>query len=192
MKKTNYVIFGMVFILSFVSSAVLAASGDKGPASTYQVVVTKFEMYNGTSWITVFSGSSTVMDIASVNVGEAVGNLFAGLNVPDGSYTQVRVTISDTFIISGRVGTLYTTAAKAGGACVSTSVADDEAQCSVSIPGGMGTPDPDPLPTTLTVTNGIPSHKIRVNFDISEAIEEVAGSMLISANPDVTMAMIAL
>jgi hypothetical protein len=190
MRKTRH--FGLTVLLTlFVGlSSAFAATG---PASVYKVTITKFELYNGTSWITVFSGSSTTIDIASASAGSAAGNFLSGLNVPDGSYTQVRVTPADTFTISGNNGTLYTTAAKAGtpSGCVPTAVAASEAQCSVDVPGGIGTPSPDVLPSTLTVTNGVPSHKIRVNFNVNNAIQDIGGN-LYPAAPSVTMTMTAL
>jgi hypothetical protein len=164
-----------------------------GPASVYKVTIVKFELYNGTSWITLFDGASTTIDIASVDAGQAAGNFFTGLNVPDGTYTQVRVTPSATFVVSGRVGTSYTTAAKANGGCVPTTTAANEAPCSVDVPGGIGTPNPDILPATLTITNGVPSHKIRVSFNVNNAIQDGGPfGELYPGTPTVTMSMIAL
>ena len=160
------------------------------------MTIEKFEMYNGTSWVTVSGGSSTTIDIAAVGAGSAAGTFFAGLNVPNGSYTQVKVTVSSTFTISGSVGTdgtpIYTTAAIASGACVSSANAGNRAECTVAVPGGLPAPNPDNLPSTLTITSGVPSHKIRVNFNVSTAIQEVAGEGLVPGQPTVTMQMIAL
>jgi hypothetical protein len=185
-----------VVILMISPWAVFAVQNDTGAATVYKVTVTKFEMYNGSSWITVSDGSSTVMDIASVTAGQVAGNFFSGLNVPDGSYTQVRVTISPSFTISGSVGsdgsTIYTTATLSGGACVSSASSANQAECTVSVPGGLPDPTADVLPTTLVITGGVPSHKIRVNFDVSAAVQEGAGETLVPGNPTVTMQMIAL
>ncbi len=191
-----FAVFVSVASLMLNPSFVFAANGDTGTATVYKVTVTKFEMYNGTAWVTVSNGSSTTMDIASVNSGAVVGTFFSGLTVPDGSYTQVRVTISDTFTISGSVGSdgtpVYTTATLSGGACTSSASSSNEAQCTVSVPGGLPAPTPDVLPTTLVVANGVPSHKIRVKFDVSAAVQEGAGGVLFPGNPIVTMEMIAL
>jgi hypothetical protein len=194
-----------IFFVGVISAAMLlttplhtfAANGDTGTATVYKVTVTTFEMNNGSEWVTVSDGSSTQMDIASVDSGQAVGNLFAGLTVPDGNYTQVRVTIQNSFTISGSVGTdgtpVYTTAATADGACVGTADSNAEAACTVSVPEAFwGDPMPDNLPTTLVVSNGVPSHKIRVNFDISAAITENGAGNLYPGNPTVTMEMIPL
>jgi hypothetical protein len=164
-----------------------------GPASVYKVTITQFELYNGTSWVTVSDGSSTTLDIASVNAGAVAGTFFSGLSVPDGSYTQVRVTISNTFTISGRVGSNYTNGQISNGICATTATAADEAACTVTVPGGLPPAQPDALPTTLTVTSGVPSHKIRVTFNVDNAIDDSGvGGLFFPGTPAVTMTMIAL
>lgn len=163
-----------------------------GPSSVYKVTVTLFEMYNGTSWVTVSNGSSTTIDIAAANSGQAAGNFFAGLNVPDGTYSQVRVTPSATFIVKGNDGSgRYTTATNGpGGGCAYSLSAASEAECTVSVPGGI-TANPDVLSTPITVTNGVASHRVRVNFDTSSTIQYVALSdELFPSQPTVTMTLI--
>ncbi len=91
---------GVLIAMAGLCAAPAATDAATGPASTYKVTVTKFELYNGTSWVTVSTGNSTVIDIAAVNAGQAAGTFFSSLSVPDGSYTQVRVTPSDTFTVS--------------------------------------------------------------------------------------------
>ncbi len=185
---------GVLIAMAGLCAAPAATDAATGPASTYKVTVTKFELYNGTSWVTVSTGNSTVIDIAAVNAGQAAGTFFSSLSVPDGSYTQVRVTPSDTFTVSGRVGSNYTTATVSNGGCAVTAVAANEAICTVNVPApGIGTPNPDVLPATLTITNRVPSHKIRVNFNVSNAIQDGGPSgELYPAVPTVTMTMIAL
>jgi hypothetical protein len=159
----------------------------------YKVTVTKFEMHNGTSWITVSSGNSTTIDIASAQAGAVAGTFFSGLSVPDGSYTQVRVTISDTFTISGRVGSNYTNGQISNGICAVTAVAASEAPCTVTVPNGLPPPSADALPATLAITNGVPSHKIRVTFNVNNAIDDSgAGGLMFPGTPSVSMAMVAL
>ncbi|HDZ76688.1 MAG TPA: hypothetical protein ENH41_01220 [Candidatus Omnitrophica bacterium] len=192
MKKIIFINLRILFI--FLMSSSLAFAQATGPASVYQVTVTKFELYNGTSWVTASSGNSTVMDIASVDIGAVVGNLFSGLSVPDGSYTQVRVTISDTFTISGNDGVgNYTTAATGGNpvGSVLTAIAANEAECTISLPVAQGDPNPNNLPTPLTVTGGRPSHRITVNFNVSNGIQN-QGGVLYPNNPVVTMTMTAI
>ena len=197
MIKKQFINLSILLIILLICPALsFANNGDTGAATVYKVTIEQFEMYNGTSWVTVSSGNSTTIDIASVSAGSAAGTFFAGLNVPDGSYTQVRVTVSSTFTVSGSVGSdgtpVYTTATLNSGACVSSATAGDQAECTVSVPGGLPAPTPDALPSTLTIANGAPSHKIRVNFNVSNAVQEVAGAALVPASPTVTMEMIAL
>lgn len=193
MKPKIFITLLFVFsLLGVISSSLFAADGDQGPASVYKVTIEKFEMYNGTSWITVSNGASTTIDIASASAGSVAGTFFAGLTVPDGSYTQVRVTNKNEFTISGNVGGRYTLSTKTNDMCDSSGSSAAEAECTVAIPGGMPAPTPDVLPETLTVNQGVPSHKIRVFFDVSTAIEEEAGQLLRPAAPTVTMEMIAL
>lgn len=196
LKKIFAIKVGLFLFFFSISPIALAGIGDTGAATVYKVTITKFEMFNGTDWITVSDGTSSTIDIAAASAGAAAGNFFSGLNVPNGSYTQVRVTVSNTFIISGSVGsdgsTVFTTAAKSGGACVSSASAGNQAECTVDVPGGLPDPSPDVLPTTLTIVNGAPSHKIRVNFNVSVAIQEVASEALVPGAPTVTMQMIAL
>ncbi|MBI4309744.1 MAG: hypothetical protein HY591_05385 [Candidatus Omnitrophica bacterium] len=183
MKAPLTIMLGILF-----SQPVLA----DGPSNVYKVTVTLFEMYNGTSWVTVSNGSSTTIDIAAANSGQAAGNFFAGLNVPDGTYTQVRVTPSAVFTVKGNDGAgRYTTAANGpNGGCVYSNSAAAEAECLVTVPGGI-TPTPDTLSTPITITNGIASHKVRVNFDTSTAIQyNGLADELFPGQPTVTMTLI--
>ncbi len=196
MKKYLFLQLVISALLLSCASRAFAANGDTGAATVYKVTIEKFEMFNGTSWVTASSGNSTTIDIAAVNSGSAAGTFFAGLNVPNGSYTQVRVTVSSTFTISGSVSTdgsaIYTTAALANEVCVSSANASNQAQCAVAVPGGLPAPTPDVLPSTLTVAGGVPSHKFRVNFNVSAAVQETAGEGIAPGQPTVTMQMIAL
>jgi len=188
MKKILHLSCCILSLLLFSSSYVFAATG---AATVYKVVVTKFEMFNGTSWVTVSTGNSTTMDIASVDVGASVGNLFAGLDVPDGSYTQVRPTISGTFVVSGVVDGRYTDGGNSGSVCSTSADEADLAECTLTVT--LGAPEADTLPTTLVVANGIPSHTVQVNFDVSAGLtdEDVPANTIITAEPSVTMQMIA-
>lgn len=190
--RTKWLVLSYGVCVMFVMG-VPCVGAATGPASVYKVTVVKFELFNGTSFITAFDGASVVLDIAAVDSGQAAGTFFQGLKIPDGSYTQVRATVSDTFTISGRVGTSYTTATKSNSGCAITTVAANEAECVVDVQGGVGTPDPDILETTLTIVNGVPSHSIRVNFNVDNAIQDGGPSgELYPGMPDVTMAMTAL
>lgn len=164
-----------------------------GPASVYKVRVSKFELNNGTSWITVFTGTSDALDIASVSSGASAGSFLSGLSVPDGTYTQVRVTPSPTFVISGRddgtAPTTYTTAtAGNGGGSAPTTVASQQAEFTLTLTGGNvpGASTTDFSATPITVKDGVANRKIRVSFDVSNAIDTQGGALW-PAQPTVTM-----
>jgi len=190
MKKILTFIF--LFSLMFTAPLTWAA----GPASEYQIIITKMELYNGSSWVTVFSGTSTAIDIAAAASGTSAGNFFSGLEVPDGTYTQVRTTVSTTFVISGTDAGQYTTAATfdAGGGnvgCVANATAANEAACTATI-------STVPIDTTtfsspITMTNGNASHKIRINFDTNTAISYNGGAGAIFPDvPTVTVTAISV
>lgn len=80
-----------------------------GNPSSYKVTVTKVEMWNGTSWATIFSGAAQLDMVA--------GGTFPGisnLSLPAGTYSQVRVTFNNAFPVTGMLSNpptpYYTTA----------------------------------------------------------------------------------
>ena len=82
--------------------------------SSYDCSVTKVEMYNGSNWVTIFSGT------AALNV--VPGGTFPGvsdLSLPAGTYSQIRVTLTNSFPLKGSRSyggtTYYTTATTFGG-----------------------------------------------------------------------------
>lgn len=159
-----------------------------GAADYYAVTITKLELYNGTSWITVFSGTSSELDIASVSSGASAGNFFSGA-VPDGTYTQVRVTPSPTFKIRGTDGAgNYTTATNGGGGgSTLTTDINQKATCTITLTGGNvpTAQTQDFSATPITVTNGVANHKVRVSFDVSAAVQLLGGELWPAA-PTVT------
>ena len=160
-----------------------------GAADYYAVTITKFELYNGTSWVTVFEGTSSELDIASVSSGASAGNFFSGIAVPDGTYTQVRVTPSPTFKIRGRDSlNNYTTATNgSGGGSTLTTDINLKATCTITLTGGNvpTAQTQDFSATPITVADGVANHKVRVNFDVSAAVQLLGGELWPAA-PTVT------
>jgi len=85
-----------------------------GTPSSYKVTVTKVEMWNGTSWVPIFSGTAQLDMVA--------GGTFLGisdLSLPAGTYSQVKVIFRNAFLVAGTLsypGTpYYTTATTFGG-----------------------------------------------------------------------------
>jgi len=183
----SFILIVMIFV---VTPLVFAA----GPASVYKVQVKLIRLWNGTSWVTAFDGTSGILDIASVSSGAGAGSFLSGLTVPDGTYTKVEVTPSPTFTYSGHDGTSYTTAATglSSGSLPGTSA--QEAEYTLTLTGGSvpTAEEQDFSATPITVTGGEVDHIIRVNFDVSNAIELLGapGSQdLFPAPPVVTMTL---
>lgn len=188
-RYLTLILVSLAFIFMF-TSAVFA----HGPATVYKVTLTKFELSSdgGANYITVFEGTSAVLDIASAaDTSTSVGNFMSGLSVPDGTYNHYRVTPSATFTISGHDGTSYTTAHTEGaGGSTPTTDSTLEAECTVTIPGGVAA-EHDALPTPITVKDGVSDHRVRVKFDTSLAIEENGTDhLLYPAQPVVTISVL--
>jgi len=106
MRKIMIVCLFVLFLLSNVFAA-----GTQTSISKYLCTVKKMELYNGSSWVTIFEGEKS-MDIASVDLHTKVGEILQGVNLAAGTYTQCRMTLKDTFIVNGTVelsGTTYYT-----------------------------------------------------------------------------------
>jgi hypothetical protein len=86
------------------------ASSFKG----FKVTATKIEMYNGTSWVAIFSGTA---ELDLVNGGTFPG--ISDVSLPSGTYNRIRVTFRNSFPATGTLSyngtTYYTTAATFGG-----------------------------------------------------------------------------
>lgn len=184
--KHRFVFSLFVFVTSlFVFTLPLFAA--PGPADYYAVTITKLELYNGTSWVTVFEGASSELDIASVSSGASAGNFLSGIVVPDGTYTQARVTPSPTFKIRGRDSlNNYTTATNgSGGGSTLTTDINLKATCTITLTVAPSAGTQDFSATPITVTDGVANHKVRVNFDVSAAVQ-LQGGELWPAQPTVT------
>lgn len=180
--------FFVLIVMTFVFTALAFAAG---PASVYKVKLSKFELWNGTSWVTAFEGTSSALDIASVSAGAAVGNFLSGLVVPDGIYTKVRVTPSATFIYKGNDGAgNYTTAAAGGGGGSVPGGAGAEAEFTMTLTGIYipGAEEHDFSATPITVVDGGADKVVRVSFNVANAIQ-LQGGELWPAPPVVTMSL---
>jgi len=80
----------------------------KGPPTSYKVTVTDVEVYNGTDWISLFSGSSQLDLVANPGSFPSIESI----TLPSGTYSQIRVIFLNSFVIKGSLdygGTLYYT-----------------------------------------------------------------------------------
>jgi len=188
MKKT------IPFVFLFVSLFLLPSVAMAGAASAYKITVTRMELHNGTEFVEVFSGTSTVIDIASAGSGASAGNFLAGITIPDGTYSQVRTTVSRTIPVSGTDANNYTTVGTGidgdgNTGCTATVVEADEAECDAIV---ANTPvDTTTFSAPITALNNNLSHKIRVDFNVDSALTLNGGTLFLSA-PSVNVTAIPL
>lgn len=179
----SVILLGVILLFTSVACAT-------GPATVYKVRIIRFELFNGTNWVNVFEGTSALLDIAAVSGGSAAGNFFSGLSVPDGTYTQCRVTPSATFIFSGNDGAAFTTAVVAANGGSTPGTAAQQAECTITLTGGSvpTAQTQDFSATPITVKDGAANHKIRVSFDVSNAVQLInPPNEVYPAAPAVTM-----
>ncbi len=104
------IIFSLIiFFFYLIKNAGLA---DTGPASKYQITITKVELCTGypdnndndvtcTGTVTVGEGSLTV-DIASVNAGAEIGTFSDTSSLPIGTtFTHIKITLNKEYTIKG-------------------------------------------------------------------------------------------
>ena len=190
MNKLSLRSFILIVMIFVVTPLVFAA----GPASVYKVQVKLVRLWNGTSWVTVFDGTSSTLDIANVSSGASAGSFLSSLAVPDGTYTKVEVTPSPTFTYSGHDGTSYTTAATGTTLGSEQGTAALEAEYTLTLTGGNipTAQEQDFSATPITVVGGEVDHIIHVNFDVSNAIKLMGApgpEDLFPAPPVVTLAL---
>lgn len=96
MKKIILLII-LAFLL-FSVSGVLAVDIPYNTNMVYNVTLNKVEIYNSTTnqWVTV-ANTPLTFNIASADAGAVVGNYISGVTPPDGTYTQLRWTVSNQF-----------------------------------------------------------------------------------------------
>ncbi len=70
-----------------------------GKPTVFKVTVTKVEAYNGTSFVTIYIGSSQLDLVAAAGAVAFPG--ISSLTLPAGTYTQVRLTFDNAVVIKG-------------------------------------------------------------------------------------------
>ena len=102
----------LAFALMMLSPSVWA-DDPTGTPTSFKVTVTKVEMWNGSSWLTIFSGSAQ-LDLVAGGTFSGIGNL----TPPVGTYSKIQITIRNSFPLLGSVtyqgNTYYTTGADGG------------------------------------------------------------------------------
>lgn len=184
-NKMRFKIYALFLVMAvFISGSPLFANGalDTGPATTYQVTLSQFQIDNGVGSTAVTATStSATLDIASAaDTNTSVGNFMSGFTVPDGSYSRVKPTPSGAFTITGSVlygvggggdGLIYRTTGAigaSGSGCATATDGGTPQPCSVTLT--VNAPNWENLGGTITVKDGTPDYKVRVKFDISAAL----------------------
>jgi len=119
-----------------------------GTPTSFKVTVTKVEMWNGSSRVTIFSGSAQ-LDLVAGGTFSGIGNL----TPPAGTYSKIRITIRNSFPLLGSVtylgDTYYTTGADGGDpgtGSLATTVSGSQAEYTFYDPGWGNLNDEYTLP----------------------------------------------
>jgi len=179
-------------ILFFISGITLAGGGVKVNVdpNPYKIIMKKAELHNsGTGeWVTAGEGDLTV-DIASAEAGGLAAGYVSGTAIPEGTYDQIRVTISRDITVKasytdaagafgGGAGAAYYTIDETGiGGSIQTSNdsgvwAEGTCQIPASVSGvdtELGTyTDTYTFSSPITVAKGS-TQKVRVKFGVTNA-----------------------
>lgn len=120
---------GLVLALFLWTPAAWAATAEP---QSYVATIKKIEVSNdgGSSYLPVATQTRS-FDIASTNAsGEIIGDYARDVQLPDGDYNAVRVTLSNSITVSGRIlqtagvstGTTFCTGGTTGVACTPTPI----------------------------------------------------------------------
>jgi hypothetical protein len=189
-------------------AGLFAATKDATPV-VYKVTVSKVEFYNSTTsaWVTVGQGNAT-FDIASVGSGTVAGSYASGSEVPEGDYTQIRVTISRSITIKATVlmppdfNSYYTTTTQvisgSDTAIQASTIVVNYAEGTAVIPAstsgvsGDSYITTDNFPSTLAVRKGS-TRRARVKFDVTNAarFDDGSGTVIVyPSKPSVTIQVV--
>ncbi len=103
-------------VLSAMADFCGSAEGEKG--GEYGITLKKIEIStDGTNFVTLGENTGTTINIASMNVGTTFQSFVSNANIPAGTYTHLRITMSRTMTIKGvgqDSGTYYYTSQAIG------------------------------------------------------------------------------
>jgi hypothetical protein len=147
-----------------------------GKPTVFKVTVTKVELFNGTSYVTVFTGSAQ-LDLVAAAGGSAFPGI-SGLTLPAGTYSKIRLTFSNSFGIQGSLpylaATYYVTSTtiNSNAAAVASTTAGSAGEATLLNPswgvlGAAVTQEIDVAP--ISVGTGTP-YQPTVKFDVSSAL----------------------
>lgn len=179
-------LFLLTIIFLWVNN--LFAATDNATPAIYEVTVKKIEFHNQAtgSFVTVKEADLT-FNIASVTAGATVGSYISGAEIPEGTYDQVRVTISRNMGIqaTGAVGatTYYTTSGSTdipgglGSAVTISTNSNQYAKGTLQIPSNVSGVDAtagtftetDTLSSPIVVKKGL-TKSMKIKFDVTNKV----------------------
>jgi len=161
-------------VIFFITPAF--AVKESGTPTKYVIKLKTLKLLNeDDAWVTVYSGTSPGLDIASVVSGsnQYVGEFLSGLEVPDGTYTSAMVQPDTTFILKGTVDGRGTDGGSHMGSTEwgCTSIAGfTPVDCTLTV---NSVPIQGPYPfDAVVVKDGVADHKIRIYFTVADAITD--------------------
>ncbi len=200
MKFIKNLLIVVVTFFTIVNTA-LAGNIAHANVSKYEMTINKIEIYNSTTdeWITISSTAKTI-DIAPADAGATIGSMVNDdVTLSFGSYTKVRATVSDTFIIkacSDSGGSTCTTAdiqsGSSNSALVSTATSAASAEGSVTVNGGTAVTKTVTLTTPFEMTVATTSMSSSVSFNLDNVFTYTAtggGGYISPGEPVVTISL---
>ena len=154
-----------------------------GKPTAFKVTVTKVEAYNGTSFVSLFTGSAQ-LDLVTAG-GAASFPGIANLTIPAGTYSQIRITFANQFGIQGSLPylgvTWYTTSTTTELGAVSNGSSDaasaGEAALLNPAWGVLGAPVTQTIAISPITVTAATDYQPTLKFDVSTslALWEVGG-----------------
>jgi len=174
--RTRLVLGVLALLMALPSSASAQTQLTTGKPTVFKVTVTKVEMYNGTSFVTNFPGLLQP-DRWSRHVGPAVPGI-SNLSLPAGTYSQIRVTFSNTFTMKGSLAsggtTYYTTATTLNGGTASqaATVSDSLAEATITNPdwGAVGAPVVQTIDITPVTVTAATAYAPTIKFTVTNSL----------------------
>jgi hypothetical protein len=167
-----------IFAIASGSPIIAQTQTATGKPTVFKVTVTKVELHNGTTFVTVYSGS-TQLDLVAAGNGAAFPAI-SNLTLPAGTYTQIRVTFANQFGVQGSLAfggvTWYVTSTivpdTGGGAAQASSSAGAAGEATLLNPawGALGASVVQTI-TIPSITVGASTHyQPTVKFDVTNSL----------------------
>lgn len=168
-----------------------------GKPAVFKVTVTKVELHNGTSFVTIFSGSSQLDLVAAA--GDSAFPGISTLALPAGTYSQIRVTFSNSFVMRGSLSsagtTYYTTATtlNSGTASQATTTAGAIADATIHNPdwGAVGAAVDQTLAITPVTISAGAAYAPTLKFTVTNSLVlSTAGGVFFFTLSGVTVSIV--